>query len=134
MIKDIKITTGQWVAIILTAVLGCIILFCSINMTSVYNSRLKDIKPPILIYYGQNPPNPSMATDVTNYSTLTSAINNNTGYIYNMIVIDTLLPIFNALLTAVIAFIFIHNTSIVLREHLAAKNNNARQEEGEKIV
>jgi len=72
-----------------------------------------------IIYYSQI--NAIPTKPILDYSTLTSAVNTNIGYIYNLVVTSTLLLIFNVLAASVITWILGQKTFDFLTERVRIK-------------
>lgn len=99
-----EVTANQKKFVItLTIILGCAIVIMSL----ITNSQIQNSLPPLPDLGGGNGKSPDvLKQEVDNYKALSAAIKENKSYLNELLVAKFIKPLFDALLTAIIGFIF----------------------------
>lgn len=107
------------IVIWITIFLGLIILMISIVLTISFLNKLPPI-PSIII--NSNQTHQVNNNEILAYKDLCSTIQTNNNSVFEMLITKTLLPIFNVLITAIIAFIFVKKTNDTIKRYIELKN------------
>ena len=119
---------AQVIGLAFTLLLGSTILLLSV-ITAYTVSKNPLPTPELKLSEGQTPEDKSK--EIENYKNLTTALHSQATATFKLVVTDTLLPVFNTLLTALIGFIFVRKTAEVIGNYLNLRREKLRAERQE---
>jgi hypothetical protein len=117
-IDGLKVAQG--IGLGFTLLLGASILLLSL-IAAFTVSRNPLPTPDLKLSVGQTQEDKSK--EIENYKNLTTALHSPATATFKLVVTDTLLPVFNTLLTALIGFIFVRKTAEVISTYLNRPKN-----------